>query len=62
MLYGCKERTKHRVANQTRRQVNIFNNYINKQATKGTKNCVVEYKNVCEIEKKMCIVALTGKS
>ena len=28
--YGCKEKTKHRVANQTR-QVEKFYNYINKQ-------------------------------
>ena len=29
---------------------------MNKQETKGSKNCVGEYKNVCEIEKKMLVV------
>ena len=38
------------------------NNYINKQETKGSNNCVGGYKNVCEIEKKMFVVALTGMS
>ena len=38
------------------------NNYINKQETKGSNNCVGEYKNVCEIEMKMFAVALTGTS
>ena len=33
-----------------------FNNYIKKQETKGSKNCVGEYKNVCEFEKKMFVV------
>ena len=41
-MYGCKERTKYRVANQTRRQVKKNNNYINKQETKGSNNCVGE--------------------
>ena len=39
-----------------------FNNYLNKQETKGLNNGVGEYKNVCEIEKKMFVVALTGMS
>ena len=39
-----------------------FNNYIKKQETKGSNNCVSEYKNVCEIKKKMFVVALTGTS
>ena len=29
-----------------------FNDCINKQETKGSNNCVDEYKIVCEIEKK----------
>ena len=37
-----------------------FNNYINKQETKGSDYCVGEYENVCEIEKKMFIVVLIG--
>ena len=37
-----------------------FNYYINKQETKGSNNCVGEYKNVCEIEKKMFLVVLIG--
>ena len=39
-----------------------INNYINKQETKGSNNCVGEYKNVCEIEKKIFVVALIGMS
>ena len=39
-----------------------YNNYINKQETKGSNNCVAEYKNVCEIEKKMFVVVLIGTS
>ena len=30
-----------------------LNNCINKEETKGSNNCVGEYKNVCEIEKKI---------
>ena len=56
---GCKERIKNRVANQTREK---FNNYFNKQGTKGSNNCVGEYMNVCEIEKKMFVVVLIGTS
>ena len=39
-----------------------FYNCINKQETKGSNNCVGEYKNVCEIEKKMFVVVLIGMS
>ena len=39
-----------------------FYNYINKQETKDSNNCVGEYKNVCEIEKKMFVVVLIGTS
>ena len=39
-----------------------FSNYIKKQETKGSNNCVGEYKNVCEIEKKMFLVVLIGTS
>ena len=39
-----------------------FNNYINKQKTKRSNNCVGEYKNVCEIEKKIFVVELMGTS
>ena len=39
-----------------------YNNYINKQETKSSNNCVGEYKNVYEIEKKMFVVALAGIS
>ena len=39
-----------------------INNYINKQETKGSFNCVGEYKNVSEIKKKMCVVELIGTS
>ena len=53
--YGHKERTKHRIANQTR-QVKNFNNYINKQETKDSNNCVGKYKNISEIKKKMSVV------
>ena len=35
-----------------------FNNYINKQETKGSNHCVGEYKNVIEINKKMFVVIL----
>ena len=38
-----------------------FYNYINKQETKGSNNCVGEYKNICEIEK-MFVVVLIGTS
>ena len=44
------------------KQIKKLNNYINKQETKGSNNCVGEYKNVCEIEKKMFLVVLTGTS
>ena len=37
-----------------------YNNYINKQETKGSNNCFGEYKN--EIEKKMFVVVLIEKS
>ena len=49
----CKERTKHRVANQmTRRRVKKFNNSINKKKeTKCSNNCFGKYENVSEIEK-----------
>ena len=39
-----------------------FNNCINKEERKDSKNCVGEYKNVCEIEKKMFVVVLIGTS
>ena len=39
-----------------------FKNYINKQETKSSNNCVSEYKNVCEIEKQMFLVVLIGTS
>ena len=42
---------KHPVANQTTSEK--FNNFINKQETKRSNNCVGEYENVCEIEKKI---------
>ena len=35
---------------------------INKQETEGSNNCVGEYKNVCEIEKKMFVVVLIATS
>ena len=52
MLYqtnSCRERTKHRVANQAkRRQGNKFNKCINKnKETNCSYNCVGEYKKVC---------------
>ena len=39
-----------------------FNNYIKKQETKGSNNCIGEYKNICEIKKKMFVVLLIGTS
>ena len=42
--YGCKERTKHRVANQmTRRQVKNLTVLTKKNKTKCSNNCVGEY-------------------
>ena len=47
---------KHRVTNQTRRQVkNLTIVLTNKQEIKGSNNCVGEYENVCEIMKKKCL-------
>ena len=39
-----------------------FNNYFNKQETKGSNNCFGEYKSVCEIEKKMFVIVLIRTS
>ena len=48
--YVCKERTKHRVVNQTtRRQVKNLTTALTKK--KNSNNCVGEYKNWYEIEK-----------
>ena len=40
----------------------VLHNYINKQERKGLNICVGEYKNVCEIEKKMFIDVFIGTS
>ena len=39
-----------------------FNDYINRQETKGSNYCVGEYNNVCEILKKMFVFELIGTS
>ena len=43
--YVCKEKTKN--SGKSNKKTNEkFNNYINKQETKGSNNCVGKYKNV----------------
>ena len=50
--YGCKERTKTQSWKLNKKTSEKFNDCINKQVTKGSNNCVGEYKNLCKTEKK----------
>ena len=59
--YGCKERTKHRVGNQTRRQGKNLTIVLTNKKQK-VQTIVGGYENVREIEKKMFVVVLTGTS
>ena len=60
-VYSSKERKKQS-CKSNKKTSGKFNNYINKQETKGSNNCVGEYKNACKIEKKMFVVVLIGMS
>ena len=60
VLLQRKDKTQSRKSNKKTSEK--FNNYINKQETKGSNKCVGEYKNVCEIEKKMFLVVSIGTS
>ena len=59
--YGCKERTKHRVANQTRRQVKNLTIVLTNKKQK-VQTIVLVNTNVCEIKKKIFVVVLIGTS
>ena len=58
--YGCKERRKQS-CKSNKKTIEKFNNYINKQETKDSNNCVGEYKNVSEFEN-MFVIVLMGTS
>ena len=57
-----QEKDKTQNCNSSQKTSKNFDNYINKQETKGSNNCVGEYKDVCEIKKEMFEVGLTGTS
>ena len=62
IINKCMERTKTQSCKSNKKTSEKVKNYINKQETKGSNNCVGEYKNVCEIEKKMFLVAFSKTS
>ena len=61
-IWSVRRKEQTRTCKSNKKISEKFNNCFNKQEIKGSNNCIGEYKNVCEIEKKMFVAVLIRTS